>query len=93
MKLDHFYSFSRGRMENITINDTGLIHKIRFYGGKFIYLFHRIILPVILGQNIFATLYLHLVTEATSGVFFGIFSQISHVHEDCEWPIDKPIPK
>jgi fatty acid desaturase len=93
MKIDDVISFHRGQMENVVINDTGILQTIRFYFGKFVYYFHRVFLPIYLGHSIFKIMLLQTITEATSGVFFGILSQISHVSENCEWPSEKPIPK
>ena len=45
MQMDDFISYRRGAMENISINSKGVLQDSWFYFSKFIYLFHRLILP------------------------------------------------
>jgi len=33
-----------------------------------------------------------MVEYLIGGLIFGVFSQISHILENVEWPIDKPVP-
>lgn len=87
MQLDDFYSFFRGSMENSKINDVGVKRTLIFLGFKFLYYFHRIMLPIYLGQGVIFSISMFLITEAASGLFFGYFSQISHVSDEREWPI------
>jgi fatty acid desaturase len=92
MKIDDFISFLTGRMENVKLNDTSR-YSLLFWITKFGYYTQRIFLPIYLGQGLKTTLFLYSITEATSGTLFGYFSQITHVSETCEWPIDRPIPR
>jgi linoleoyl-CoA desaturase len=93
MKIDDIFSYTRGSMENVKINNTGLYQSFIFWGGKLGYWGHRLFLPMYLGQGILSTLFLYSLAEAVSGTLFGYFSQITHISESCEWPIDRPIPR
>lgn len=86
MQLDDFFSFFRGSMENSKINDIGAEKTSLFLTLKFLFFFHRIILPIYLGQSVLFTLAMFALSEASSGLFFGYFSQISHVSDEREWP-------
>eukprot|EP01080_Neovahlkampfia_damariscottae_P009970 gene9970-2289_t len=91
IQVDDFYSHFRGAMEHVKINAVGTFANIKFLSLKFGYLIHRIFLPIYLGQSINTTLFLFVITELTAGLFFGHFSQISHIVDDLEWPADTPI--
>eukprot|EP01080_Neovahlkampfia_damariscottae_P002028 gene2028-1535_t len=93
MKLDDFLSYFRGGQENVKINDRGLKTSLLFFGAKILYFTHRIFLPIYLGQGVYTTLAMYTISLIVSGYLFGIFSQITHVSESCEWPHDRPIPR
>ena len=91
IQIDDFYSYFRGAMEQVLINDTGAIATMRFVGLKLAFIIQRVLLPIYLGHSTYLTLFLFLITELTAGCFFGHFSQISHIVDDLEWPADTPI--
>jgi fatty acid desaturase len=92
MQYDDFISFWRRHMENTKINDTGLQRSIEFYGAKIFFAIHRIVLPLMLGyRGLMSVMFLFFITEIIGGYLFGIFSQITHVNEEVEWPSDQPI--
>jgi len=93
MQIDDFFSYKRGAMEQIKINDQGFIKSFVFYGAKIFFLIHRIILPIILGQTILQTLILFILCEFVAGLLFGYFSQVSHVQSEVQWPNDSPIQR
>lgn len=86
MQLDDFFSFFRGSMENSKINDTGVEKTSIFLGLKALFYFHRILLPIYLGQSALFAFSMFMLSEFSSGIFFGYFSQISHVSDEREWP-------
>eukprot|EP01080_Neovahlkampfia_damariscottae_P008635 gene8635-582_t len=91
IQIDDFFSFFRGAMEQVKINDTEIEATFRFLGLKFAFFLHRIILPVYFGMSLNLAIALFFVTELTAGCLFGHFSQISHIVDDLEWPADTPI--
>jgi len=93
MQMDDFNSFRRKSVENCQLNDTGVFETLFFYGHKLGFLIHRILLPIYLGQGVMSTLFLFLITEIVAGIFFGYFTQVTHIGEHVEWPADKPIPR
>jgi fatty acid desaturase/predicted heme/steroid binding protein len=93
MQIDDLYSYTRGSMENTKINDVGVSRSIEFYTAKVFYYIHRIILPIYLGFGVFNTLYFFMVCEATAGLLFGYFSQVTHVSDDAYWPKEGPIER
>jgi len=86
MQIDDFTSFTRKKMENTKINDTGSFQTKLFYTNKIIYIAHRFFLPIILGQSIFHTIFFFFTAEFIAGLLFGYFSQITHVQEEVLWP-------
>jgi fatty acid desaturase len=90
MQLDDWFSFFRGSMENIKINDTGKGKTAYVIFTKVMFYLHRIILPMVLGFGIIETLLNLAVWYAVSGMLFGYFSQITHISDEREWPIDDP---
>jgi acyl-lipid (8-3)-desaturase len=91
IQVDDFYSFFRGAMEHVKINDTGAYATAKFLTLRGLFFVHRILLPLYLGHSLRTTLFLFAITELTAGLFFGHFSQISHIIDDLEWPADTPI--
>lgn len=84
-------------MENCTLNDRSFYQISWFIFSKFVYYSQRVFLPIYLGYGIFTTLFLYIVTEFTSGLVFGYFSQITHIAENLECPIpwewDRPVAR
>jgi Na+/H+ antiporter NhaC len=64
-----------------------------FYGFKLTFLMHRVIVPILLGRSVMETLFLFMITEIVAGIFFGYFTQVTHIGEHVEWPTDVPIPQ
>jgi fatty acid desaturase/predicted heme/steroid binding protein len=85
MQLDDYFSFFRGSMESIKINDTGVGKTLSFLFCKFIFYLHRVILPIALGFGIFNTFVMLAIHMAVSGILFGYFSQITHISDDRTW--------
>jgi acyl-lipid (8-3)-desaturase len=91
IQVDDFYSWFRGAMEHVKINNTGAYATSKFLASRGLFLIHRILLPFYLGHSLKLTLFLFAVTELTAGTMFGHFSQISHINDDLEWPADMKI--
>jgi len=93
MQYDDFVSFWRKSMENSPIYDTKFKQTFIFYLTKFIFISHRLVLPIYFGNGILLTLSLFLVTEFIAGLLFGVFSQITHVQKEVAWPNNLPIDR
>lgn len=94
MQLDDFFSQWRQAMENVRMNPRSFHQHAHFWGGKLLFLLHRVILPIYLGcRGPMTAVVLFLITEAVGGMLFGIMSQITHISEHLEWPSSRPIPK
>jgi len=92
MQVDDYFSFQRCAQENIRMNLIPLVDDVFFWMPKVGFLIHRVILPVYFGyHSIWGALYLFLLTEGVAGLFFGLFSQVSHVSEEVAWPEGSPI--
>eukprot|EP00005_Dracoamoeba_jomungandri_P005487 CAMPEP_0174260396 /NCGR_PEP_ID=MMETSP0439-20130205/9681_1 /TAXON_ID=0 /ORGANISM="Stereomyxa ramosa, Strain Chinc5" /LENGTH=468 /DNA_ID=CAMNT_0015344631 /DNA_START=71 /DNA_END=1477 /DNA_ORIENTATION=+ len=95
MQVDDFFTWARKAMETTAVNpyvteERGWI----FYGAKLTFITFRLILPILLGyRSVLGALTLFLTCEITVGILFGVFSQITHISEEVEWPSGCPIPK
>lgn len=93
-KGDEFISYYTRSMENVRIAHQNKYQVFHFWSSKFLFYFHRILLPIMLGcRSITDALILYTLTEVTVGVFFGWLSQISHVDESREYPKEYLIKK
>jgi len=94
--MDYYVSWFKGEQENVKINDSNLwLKQLEHYGAMIFYNFYKIYLPTLICAklSLSTTFFLYLLEYAVAGFIFGVFSQISHILEDVEWPKDKPIQK
>lgn len=91
MQWDDVRSFRGGSMEQMKMNSKSAFS---FWFPVLCFWGYRWILPPFFGEVSFlGALFLFLIAEITAGNFFGIFSQITHISLEVEWPASRPIPK
>jgi len=91
MQWDDLRSFRTGSMEQMRMNSKS---QFAFWFPVVCFSAFRIFLPPLFGEvSLLGALVLFLVAEIVAGNFFGIFSQITHISMEVEWPASRPIPK
>jgi fatty acid desaturase len=96
LRFDYYISWFRGTQENVKINDSEYYIKVfEHYSCIIIHNVIRFVLPYYFHPELgfYNILYLNIIEYVWGGAMFGIFSQISHILENVEWPIEKPVPK
>jgi len=87
MKIEDMMAAIEGKFGIVKINKMETHELITLWGGKFLFFFYRTVVPkYLLDQSWFLTIALFLTIEATSGLVFGVMSQMNHVTLDREWP-------
>ena len=76
----------------ITVNPITPSQWVRFYVSKLVWLALRVPLPLALGCPLGQCLLFNLVAELFAGAYLAINFQVSHVSDECEFPVTDDIP-
>jgi len=91
MQWDDVRSFRGSAMEQMRMNSKSYLG---FWFPVVCYWLLRVFLPPVYGEvSVLGAIVLFMISEIVAGNLFGIFSQITHISLEVEWPASRPIPK
>jgi len=84
MKIEDMVAMLHGKFGTVKINKPSTVETVHFWAFKVWWILYRVILPVIVAEkSIWQALAIFFMIEVSSGLVFGLFSQVNHVNMDC----------
>jgi fatty acid desaturase len=72
---------------NIRFNKLTPLQWIVFFGGKAFFIFHRIVVPLLVGMSVSQLVFLLMFCEVMAGLYIAFTFQVSHVNTNVSWPL------